>query len=53
MVEDELTQVLLEKKSFYHGNTIGYEVPKWKSFEIDDEIDFLLVEAIIKHNNLK
>ena len=47
------TQVLLEEKTFYHENTIGYEVPKWKSLEIDDEIDFILTEAIMKHNNFK
>ena len=47
------TQVLLKKKTFYHENTIGYEVPKWKSPEIDDEIDFLLAEVIMKHKNFK
>lgn len=47
------TQVLLEEKTFYHGNTIGYEVPKWKSPEIDDEIDWLLTEVIMKHKNFK
>ena len=47
------TQVLLEEKTFYHGNTIGYEVPKWKSPEIDDEIDFLLTEVIMKHKNFR
>lgn len=43
---------LLNRRSFYHEHTIGYEVPKWKSLEIDDEIDFLLVEAIIKHRGI-
>ena len=47
------TQVLLKKKTFYHENTKGYEVPKWKSPEIDDEIDFLLAEVIMKHKNFK
>lgn len=43
---------LLERRTFYHDATIGYEVPKWKSPEIDDIVDFLLVEAIIKHRGL-
>jgi N-acylneuraminate cytidylyltransferase/CMP-N,N'-diacetyllegionaminic acid synthase len=47
------TKVLLKKKTFYHENTIGYEVPKWKSPEIDNEIDFLLAEVIMKHKNFK
>ena len=47
------TPVLLEEKSFYHGNTMGYEVPKWKSFEIDDETDFFLVESIMKQKDFK
>lgn len=43
------TDVLLDKKTFYHDNTIGYEVPKYKSLEIDDIIDFVMVEAIMKY----
>ena len=41
--------VLLEEKTFYHQNTIGYEVPKYKSLEIDDLTDFIMVEAMMKH----
>lgn len=43
---------LLQKRSFYHDRTIGYEVPKWKSPEVDDMVDFLLVEAIMKHRGM-
>lgn len=39
---------LLNKKTFYHENTIGYVVPKWKSFEIDDLDDFIVVEALMR-----
>lgn len=46
------TQSLLRQRSFYHEGTLGYEVPKWKSPEIDDEIDFLHVEAIMKHRGI-
>ena len=43
---------LLRRRSFYHEGTLGLEVPKWKSPEIDDEVDFLLVEAIMKHRGI-
>ncbi len=39
---------LRKHKSFYHDDTACYEVPKWKSFEIDDLDDFLIVEALLK-----
>jgi CMP-N,N'-diacetyllegionaminic acid synthase len=41
--------VLCERRSFYHDDTVAYEVPKWKSLEIDDLDDFLMVEALLKH----
>lgn len=44
--------VLKERRSFYHDDTIAYEVPKWKSIEIDDMEDFIMVEAIVKHKGL-
>lgn len=38
-----------KKKTFYQDNlTIGFELEKWKSFEIDTYEDFLIVEAIMK-----
>lgn len=40
---------LLKKKTFCHKNTLMYEVPKWKSFEIDDSLDLILVRAIIQN----
>lgn len=43
---------LLRRKSFYHDATLGLEVPKWKSPEIDDEVDLLYVEAIMKHRGI-
>lgn len=38
----------LEKKAFRHDKTLPYVVPKWKSFEVDDIIDFTIIEAIMK-----
>ncbi len=35
-------------KNFYHNNSLGYIMPKWKSFEIDDEVDFLICETLLK-----
>jgi len=45
---------LKEKKGFYHDKTMGYIVPKWKSFEIDDITDFIIIEALLnaKEKNL-
>jgi N-acylneuraminate cytidylyltransferase/CMP-N,N'-diacetyllegionaminic acid synthase len=45
--------ILMAKKTFYHECTIGYEVPKWKSFEIDDMDDFIVVEALMKFKEKK
>lgn len=45
-------KTLRNRFSFYHEDTIGYEVPKWKSPEVDDEIDFLLIESIMKSRNI-
>lgn len=42
------SEVLLDQRGFYHDKTLPYIVPKWKAFEIDDEVDFLCVEAILK-----
>lgn len=41
-------KALLDKKSFYHNKTIGYEMPKFKSFEIDDYDDLIIIEAFMK-----
>ncbi len=43
------TQIFKEQKTFYINNhTLGYDLPKWKSFEIDTLEDFILVECIMK-----
>lgn len=38
---------LKERKSFYHNKTLGYEMPKYKSFEVDDIVDFKVIEALM------
>lgn len=46
-------KALVNKRSFYHEKTLGYEVPKYKSFEVDDIVDFKIIEALMaaKKNN--
>lgn len=39
-------------RNFYHNNTLGYVFPKWKTFEIDDIVDFIIVEALMKNRKL-
>ena len=38
---------LKKRKSFYHEKTLGFEMPKWKSFEIDDMTNFLIIEQLL------
>jgi len=46
-------EALKAKRSFYHEKALGYEVPKYKSFEVDDMVDFKIIEALMaaKRNN--
>jgi CMP-N,N'-diacetyllegionaminic acid synthase len=39
--------VLRNKRSFYHEDTVAFEIPKWKALEIDDVNDFIMVEALM------
>lgn len=39
-----------EHKNFYHCRTLGYVFPKCKTFEIDDMVDFTIVEALLKNS---
>ncbi len=36
-------------KNFYHKQTLAHLFPKWKTFEIDDQTDFIIVEALLKN----
>jgi len=42
---------LVEKRSFYHKKTLAYIVPKWKLFEVDDLVDLICIESIMKNLN--
>ena len=39
-------EAFLEHKGFYHHLTLGFEMPKWQSLEVDDIDDFAMVEAM-------
>jgi CMP-N,N'-diacetyllegionaminic acid synthase len=45
-------QVLLKERSFYHDRTMPFVVPRWKSLEIDEIIDLLTAETVIKNLSL-
>jgi len=45
------TQKLLETKSFIISNTIGYIMDKISSIDIDDIIDFNIVEYFLKNES--
>ena len=42
------TKALREKGEFYHNETMGFILSKEKNFEIDDIIDFIIIEALIQ-----
>lgn len=43
---------LRQLQSFCHTGTIAFEVPKWKATEVDDAIDWVIVEALLRHKGL-
>tara|TARA_Y100000992_G_scaffold244777_1_gene175886 strand:+ start:917 stop:1642 length:726 start_codon:yes stop_codon:yes gene_type:complete len=42
---------LEREKNFYHSRTMGFKVPRWKSFEVDEMVDFICIEAILANLN--
>ena len=40
---------LIHKKNFFHGNIVGYKMPKIRSVDIDDLCDIIIAEGIIKY----
>lgn len=46
------TKELRRERGFYHQKTLPYVTPRWKSFEVDDLVDFICIEAILAHRNL-
>jgi N-acylneuraminate cytidylyltransferase/CMP-N,N'-diacetyllegionaminic acid synthase len=42
----------LREKTFIHERTILIEVPKWKSYEVDDSLDLKIIEMIMKDRGI-
>lgn len=42
------TQTLIQQRNFYHEATLAYKLDKFKSLEIDDLDDFIMIEALLK-----
>lgn len=38
---------LRRERGFCHHRTLPYVTPRWKSFEVDDLVDFICIEAIL------
>lgn len=43
---------LYRRRSYYHDKTLGYIVPKWKSLEVDDLVDLMCIETILKKKKI-
>jgi N-acylneuraminate cytidylyltransferase/CMP-N,N'-diacetyllegionaminic acid synthase len=41
------TAALQRERSFYHQRTLPYVTPRYKSFEVDDLVDFICIEALL------
>lgn len=42
------TQSYKTNKTFYLKKTLSYEIDRWQNYEIDDYIDFIIVEKLIQ-----
>lgn len=42
-------EALVSEKSFCHDRTLGLVTERHKAYEVDDIIDFICIEAILKH----
>ena len=42
-------EALRTARSFYPQRVMGYALQRWQNYEIDDELDFVCVEAILKN----
>lgn len=40
------------RRTFYHERTLSYVTPRWKSFEVDDLLDFICIEAVLANREL-
>ena len=45
-------EALRREGTFYHERTLPFITPRWKSFEVDDLVDFICIEAILAQRDL-
>ena len=45
-------ETIRRERSFCHERTLPYVTPRWKSFEVDDLVDFICIEAILAKRDL-
>ncbi len=45
------TKTLLEKRSFFAGKIVGYEIERWRAIDIDEPQDFVLGELVHAHRD--
>lgn len=46
------TAALRVHPGFCHERTLSYVTPRWKSFEVDDLLDFICIEAVLANREL-
>lgn len=44
-------EALRRERGFCHGRTLAFEMAHYKSFEVDDLVDFICIEAVSRHLN--
>ncbi len=45
-------EAIRRERSFCHARTLPHVTPRWKSFEVDDLVDFICIEAILAQRDL-
>ena len=50
-IHDMLKTLTLREENIFSGKVGGIEIPKERSIDIDDEIDFFIAESLSKRND--
>jgi CMP-N-acetylneuraminic acid synthetase len=43
------TDYFIENRTFYTERTVPLFIERWQNYEVDDEIDFMIIESLIQH----
>jgi CMP-N,N'-diacetyllegionaminic acid synthase len=46
------TEALRTQRGFCHERTLSHLMPRYKSFEVDDLVDFICIEAILAQRDV-